>query len=413
MDDMGIIGKRRERDGNWLMMDTVVDKTADDPQGASPEVFHFPGPGGDGTQPADPDDLADGEKLRFAPNRVRGVSEDKRWGDQMNYAWGRVFNWGGGPELGSGMAGGEYNYGNGYTENLILHQGFTSTSLGYRDSIHSKDELNTDELDDNGWSPSPTEGMSGFLGVVAKHMHIPNDWLKKNIDLSDWVEGKLQQAARYILDNKLSGNLDHYLSRIFPEHVRDDIIKQQSEAAKLFPDTTTVERTYGGTYSYHLGFAVDIHQGNSVSKVYGDQEEMVDGDSESVVKGDEYTTVVGNSNNFTLGNTSGILIGGQEEITLGEEFEFHGTLKQEIALGNVSEIFLGFKQDLVFSLDLELGYAPAIKWRQSPTIEKLSSAKIVADEARIDKVEAAIKEGQVKLDGVKFIIAQMAMKIEG
>ncbi len=121
MDDMGISGYKRVRDTETGLIDFGADpvaKEATDPGGSEPEVFHFPVPGGDGDQ-TDP--------LNFPENRLRGVSEDKRWGDQMFYAWGRSFNWAGGPEMGGGDTGsfGVFNYGNGYTENLVTETGGT------------------------------------------------------------------------------------------------------------------------------------------------------------------------------------------------------------------------------------------------------------------------------------------------
>ncbi len=95
------------------------------------EVFHFPEPGGE----------ADQDALEQNPAKVRGVTEDKRWGDQMNYAWGRSFNWAGGPGPGGSFQ--VINYGNGYTENLLEKNGGTAEKH-YPHSKYPKQDLYTE-----------------------------------------------------------------------------------------------------------------------------------------------------------------------------------------------------------------------------------------------------------------------------
>ena len=102
------------------------------------EQFSFPAPGKDF-----PEGLTgvDNSDLDVNPKGVRGVAEAKIWGDQMNYAWGRSFNWAGGPALGGGDNGSfaEYNYGNGHTENLQNSTGGTSADLLDAEKEHMDD----------------------------------------------------------------------------------------------------------------------------------------------------------------------------------------------------------------------------------------------------------------------------------
>ena len=140
MDDLGISGFKRIRNATTGLIDYTqapVKKEATDPGGADPEVFHFPAPGKDGNQ---------GVAANFPKNRPRGVSEDKRWGDQLTYAFGRKFNWSGGAQLShpkggdkNGGAFGEFNYGNGYTENLQIATGGTSANLADIQKAHHND----------------------------------------------------------------------------------------------------------------------------------------------------------------------------------------------------------------------------------------------------------------------------------
>ena len=104
------------------------------------EVFHFPAPGGDATQ-TQKGESTDTKEEDVNPSGVRGVSEARFWGDQMNYAWGRSFNWAGGPALEGGESGSfaEYNYGNGYTENLQITSAGTSADLPADKKEHHDD----------------------------------------------------------------------------------------------------------------------------------------------------------------------------------------------------------------------------------------------------------------------------------
>jgi hypothetical protein len=106
------------------------------------EQWNFPEPGGvypDGTA----GDTHSDDQVN--PNGIRGVSEDKRWGDQMTYVYGRSFNWSGGTAMGDGGAFAVYNYGNGYTENLLESDQGTSADLTDKD--HADDYESETRID--------------------------------------------------------------------------------------------------------------------------------------------------------------------------------------------------------------------------------------------------------------------------
>jgi type VI secretion system VgrG family protein len=321
------------------------------------ERFSFPPPGVNHTAENTPWNSTDDA---INPNGIRGVSEDKRWGDQMFYAWGRSFNWSAGAELGGSDAGGafgQYNYGNGLTENLIMHTGGTSATLGYDDIC--KDQMAYDE---DGWGPSPSGGMAGYLGVVAQGLGSVNNWLKEGIDKAQVRTGSREWTGER------------------------SAIEGIGDARKLYPGTTSVEKTYGGTYSYHLGFAVDIHQGHSVSKTYGDSEEMVEGDSESVVHGDSYETVIGTSNSFFMGAKS--------EIALSVDSEIKLALDSTIQLGGV----FGFQ--LAAGMQVELG--PMVTFGMGEI--ELKTAKQKAAAAELETTVASIKSAQTKIQNQQVVL---------
>jgi len=110
------------------------------------EQYNFPEPGElfpDGTDPIEDSDAT------VNPSGVRGVSEDKRWGDQMTYSFGRQFNWAGGNLLGDGGSFGVYNYGNGYTENLLNSTSGTSDDLDDDKKEHHNNYKDYPDLNDN------------------------------------------------------------------------------------------------------------------------------------------------------------------------------------------------------------------------------------------------------------------------
>ncbi len=160
MDDLGISGYMRHLKSDFTIDydATPIQKDASNcgSRGPGEEIFHFPEPGGDGDQSV---------HSNFPTERKRGVSEDKRWGDQMNYAWGRSFNWAGGPALGGGENGSfaEYNYGNGYTENLLTETGGTSADLLAHRKIHADDYTGYGEFQGEGLESAAMEKTWGSV----------------------------------------------------------------------------------------------------------------------------------------------------------------------------------------------------------------------------------------------------------
>lgn len=224
------------------------------------------------------------------PDGVRGVSEDKRWGDQMFYAYGRLFSWSAGKQMGEGGAFGTFNYGNGYAENLITEQGGTVVGdssdvsdeiKAYRNHRHNWDFS-------SGWSPGVWDRWLPFIGVVL--------------------------------------------------YEEPEIMKVK----ELDPSKTIAEKTFGHTYSYHMGYAVNIHEGHSASRTYGDTDDVVYGDSNSVVAGDSESVTFGDSESVTYGTTREIFHGNKRELLLGADTELKLAVDTEIKLAMDSTFHLGF-----------------------------------------------------------------------
>jgi len=303
------------------------------------EQFNFPAPGEqfperelDGNGDPIREDPSTSSDAVVNPTGIRGVSEDKRWGDQMFYAYGRSFNWCAGTQMNpdpaqfdsegnelKGNAFGVFNYGNGYTENLITESGGTSEHPDFP-LQDLKDKMEYDAV--NGWSPADDVfgTYSGWPGFAAKAV--------------GWVHGGIKWV------------FDYPQNIIHTRHLPTDELRN---ARRLFPGDTVAEKTFGNTYSYQAGLAVDIHEGHSISRNYGDSEEVVAGDANSVVHGDSYSTKVGNNNGFTLGSSSEIFCGNKLELLMGTDTELKLAVDTEIKIA----------MDNTFHLGLVIGYQAA------------------------------------------------------
>ncbi len=295
------------------------------------EQFNFPAPGGkfpDGTGPFpiddadDPDDniaASETTDTKVNPSGIRGVSEDKRWGDQMAYAWGRSFNWAGGPAMGGGDTGsfGVYNYGNGYTENLQTLAGGTSTEDGFP-YTGLKDQ----------WDYTPG-------GTPAVPWNIARVMTPISIGLSGLILAPVKGAiwAASLLIHETGNSL--------------------TQTWQLNPGSTAVEKTFGHKYEYHMGLAVGIHEGNSISKTYGHSAESINGNSESYVWGDSVSTAGGTSSEaflgskyeFNFGTADTLTIGVNTDTFIGAQFEYSIAGKLVIDMFEAKEITLVKKKE--------------------------------------------------------------------
>jgi len=223
------------------------------------EVFHFPAPGGD----ADQDENSKEEDIN--PTGVRGVTEDRRWGDQMFYAWGKLYSWSGGE--GDGGSFEVINYGNGTTENLI-----NSSGGRFSETIGDDSDDHFNMLNETAKSPAADRP----AGTV------PNPYTARNYEA--------------LLKNDENGS--------------------GTSGNALY------EYTIGSTYSYHKGFSLDVKKGNSDSWTWGDSRDYVYGHSCSWVNGDSRSDVLGSSTDMLAGNANSLTIGETTDLFLGVRMAF-------------------------------------------------------------------------------------------
>jgi len=237
------------------------------------EQFNFPAPG---AQFPDGTDAQTDSDATVNPDGIRGVSEDKRWGDQMTYAFGRQYNWSGGE--GEGGSFEVINYGNGTTENLI-----NSSGGRFSDIADAGDAPNWDKFKESAACPSPDRPAGTAIDIYGAR-----DYEKRFVDGGDAL-------AAY-------------------------------------------EFVVGNTYSYQSGHDLDVNDGesdswtfgNSRDYVYGHSGSWTNGDSISHVLGSSTDMLAGNSNSLTIGETNDVFVGVSTSTTLAAKLEFELSATQGI-----------------------------------------------------------------------------------
>jgi len=192
----------------------------------------------------------------------------------------------------------------------------------------------------------------------------------------------------------------------------DGLIETGSELAEtdgLKPGSTSAEKTFGHTYSYHMGFAVDIHEGHSVSRTYGNSDEFVSGSQESVTQGDSIST--------TFGVTSEAYLGSKYEFNLATSDGMTIGLSNEIKLSADTSIHIGMESAFQFAGLLKFCLGAGVDITKGPIVEgneaevKASAAKISKIEADIVKNTAHIEKTEVKLGKVNAHLSKVTAKL--
>lgn len=338
------------------------------------EQYTFPPPGEDFPDGTDPSTSSDSE---VNPNGVRGVSEDRRWGDQMNYAWGRSFNWAGGTAMEGGESFAEYNYGNGYTENLQTKTGGTSQSHGL--------DGHTDEWTyASDWKPDDPVNMAKIMAPIAIGISF--------ILGGGGLTGAIAAGAR--------AGVTYGLAAFRESNESDDDLVQ---TWYLNPVSTAVEKTWGHTYSYQKGLAVDIHEGNTIARNYGDTNEWNKGNVESVTEGDSVSTTVGSASEAFLGSKYEFNLATADALTVGTS--------NEAKLSADTEIFLGLKQEftLAAGIYIDLGAKLELEAFKTNKTEFDAKAAIATLEGTVNDIKTT--QGAV-IEECKMTFAQAAVELD-
>jgi len=322
------------------------------------EQFNFPEPGG--VFPSGTNAVANTD-AEVNPSGIRGVSEDKRWGDQMFYAYGRSFNWAGGTHLN--------------------HQSVVDFERARMEAQKQALEAEKDRL----------EQQQPYLLREQR-----NEFLDQQIEALD------QQIAALVVDPSKDGcSFGTYsYGNGYTENLQiaeggtsDDLTDGQKEhhddylGYSQFADnlgSTSVEKTFGPTYSYQNGFSLDVKVGDSHSKVYGNSDSMVDGNSKSKTTGWTLGIFHGNKRELLMGADTELKLAADTEVKLAGDFTFHAGISTELLLALKAEVMLGF--------DIGFQAAGFLKYTTGFGIDVTNGAMIRDETAAVRSEKASVKK---------------------
>ena len=201
-----------------------------------------------------------------------GLTE-KNWGDKCEYHFGRMFAWSGG--VGPGGSLQTYNYGNGYTENLLETDAGTSADLADDQTKHMDDYTSYSQID-----PA--------IATIEKTF-----------------------GATYGYQNGFSLDI-----KVGDSH----------------------SKTYGDSNDYVDGDSTEEVHGKSTSTVYGNSEETVRGNSQSNVWGRADEQFMGGKSSLSLAATIEINSGVTTEVFAGAKAEMALAASIEIVTGAKAEV---------------------------------------------------------------------------
>jgi|GEM_PF-785258 len=194
---------------------------------------------------------------------------EMKWGDEFSYHHGRRFDWSSDPA--------DYNFGNGYTENLLNS---------------NTEEINATHVHDKATPGGPKFGT------------IDGDLVKGLVAGSISAEKTIGDSYSYRKGKSL------------------DVVVGDSE-------------------SYMFGNTRDKIVGNSHTSVQGNSDEIITGNSNSVVNGNAFSRVWANTDTIVYGATSEIFLGGTSDIMVGGDSTVFVSLSTEIHVGINVEIDIG------------------------------------------------------------------------
>jgi type VI secretion system VgrG family protein len=235
------------------------------------ERWNFPAPGMD--YPAGTKGNGN-TNAEVNPSGIRGVSEDKRWGDQMTYGYGRQFNWGAGPGVQDTFE--TINYGNSWTEELINSTGGRLANVGAPQK---------DMYKETGATPEPDRPSGGVSSPYE-----PQDYTKQFVD---------------------------------------------KPTGYTFVHGNTYSYQKGDDLDVNEGNSDMWCWGNVKDYVFGHCMSWVNGDSASWTLGSNTDMLFGNSNSLTIGLTTDTQVGLQTETFIGGKLELG--LSATVVFGSTSD----------------------------------------------------------------------------
>ena len=186
-----------------------------------------------------------------------GLTE-KTWGDKAEFHLGRSFNWSGGKGPGESLE--TYNYGNGYTENLLEKTGGTAAS----------NNLQTKHFDFTDFS-NIDPGISS-IDKSWGNAYSYSEGFSADIKVGDAVSKTYGNTNDYMSGNAVSVMVGNSTETVTGE--RTSTVTKDSTETVTGNSTSTVNghsdsMTYGSSSDIRHGATNDMHMGASNSMFFG------------------------------------------------------------------------------------------------------------------------------------------------
>ena len=153
------------------------------------------------------------------------------------------------------------------------------------------------------------------------------------------------------------------------------------EGKFIDPKWSEIEKKFGPSYDYHLGFAMDIHEGHSYAETWGDDEEIRHGNKTETHYGNKTETHHGDLRSHHDGSVNETFHGASVSSFMG--------VKSENYLAGTNEFYLGFQTGITL--------AGFLRYTGGFGIDR-ASGRINSESVNLEDTRAKIKKGLVSVD---------------
>ncbi|HEX7030859.1 MAG TPA: type VI secretion system tip protein TssI/VgrG [Gammaproteobacteria bacterium] len=307
---------------------------------------------------------------------------ERAYGDTYRYAEGSKFSWG---------SENTFNFGNDYEE---LHGAINYVG---EDAGDPKTRYQFSQYDGSDCVDDPGREVFDIpiLGRAREKQEglIEKNWGNKmeyHYGASyNWAGGYGPGGSRpeYNYGNSYVENLHEVSRGTFDSQYGST--KHDSYKGKIDPAKSSIEKTYGDTYSYQHGYNYEVHEGDSKEEIWGSSDATVHGDSSEMVYGDVKSIVHGSTNDMLLGGSNAMQLGGANEMFVGGKNEMCISVGNNIALSAENNMWFGAKTDISVGAVFEMTAGTKIELGLATVIEAESVAEL---RTKVTAIETAITE---------------------
>ncbi|HEX7045945.1 MAG TPA: type VI secretion system tip protein TssI/VgrG [Gammaproteobacteria bacterium] len=310
---------------------------------------------------------------------------ERAYGDTYRYAEGSKFSWG---------SENTFNFGNDYEElhgaiNYVGEDAAGDPKARYQFTQHDGSDCVDDPKQEVFDIPILGRDREKAEGLIEKNW---GNKMEYHYGASyNWAAGYGPGNSRpeYNYGNSYVENLHHVSHGTFDSQYAST--KHDSYKGKVDPANSSIEKTYGDTYSYQHGYNYEVHEGNTKEEVWGDTDATIHGDSSEMVYGDVKSTVHGSTNDMLLGGSNAMQLGGANEMFVGGKNEMCIAVGNNMALSAENNMWFGAKTDIAVGAVFEMVAGTKIELGLATVIEADSIAKLRTEVTEIGTALTAIE----------------------